>query len=123
MGRRVLVVEDDRVMARLESSALARVGISTLVARTATQALELAATEEFDLVVLDLFLPDGDGVAICSQLRAFRAVPVLMVSCLEDDYGQPLTAHTDGPHMFLAKPFAMHDFVERVQSLLGDEPA
>jgi len=123
MGHRVLVVEDDRVMAKLETSALQRAGIDTLMANTATQALELAATEEFDLVVLDLFLPDGDGVAICSQLRAFNAVPVLMVSCLEDDYGQPLTDFADGPHMFLAKPFSMHDFVERVRGLLEGGPA
>ena len=123
MGHRVLVVEDDRVMARLEGSALERAGIATLTAHTATQALDYAATEEFDLVVLDLFLPDGDGVAICSQIRAFNAVPVLMVSCLEDDYGQPLTGQTDGPHMFLAKPFSMHEFVERVRDLLGPGPS
>jgi DNA-binding response OmpR family regulator len=119
MPAKILVVEDDRVMARLESSALQRAGHDLTVAHTAAEAIEIASVQAFNLIVLDLFLPDGDGLALCVQLRAFADVPVLMVSCLEAELGEPLTENTLGPHSFLAKPFGMQEFVDRVHSMLG----
>src|ERR1035441_295682 len=120
MAAKILVVEDDRVMARLESSALTRAGYELTVAHTAGEALDIASDQAFDLIVMDLFLPDGDGLAVCVQLRAFQEVPVLMVSCLEVELGEPLTENNLGPHAFLAKPFGMQEFVDRVQGLLGE---
>lgn len=109
-------------MARIESSALTRAGYEPTCAYCATDALDIASDQAFDLVVMDLFLPDGDGLAVCNQIRAFQEVPVLMVSCLEEDLGQPLTQSFLGPHRFLSKPFSIQEFVAAVGEML-DTPS
>ncbi len=119
MAARILVVEDDVMMARLITKALERAGHQPLHADGAARALAVAADEAFDLVVMDLFLPDGDGLAICQHLRAAQDVPVVMVSSLEQELGERMVGMDFGPHAFLAKPFNFAEFVGLVDGLLA----
>src|ERR1035438_6324178 len=76
----VLLVEDESSIAEPFASALARGGFRALVASTAAGALELMEAEEPDVVLLDLTLPDGDGLDLCRELRRTSAVPIIMLT-------------------------------------------
>jgi DNA-binding response OmpR family regulator len=124
VGARILVVEDDGVMAKLVTHALQRQGHQTVHAATATAALEAVGGESFDLVIMDLFLPDGDGLAICGQIRAALNLPVIMISSLEQELGAGVVDAEFGPQMFMSKPFNFAAFCRNVELLLapGDAP-
>ncbi len=123
MAARVLVVEDDRVMARLVTHALERQGHETFHAATATEALTAVTDRQFDLVIMDLFLPDGDGLAICGQIRAALGLPVIMVSSLEEDLGAGVVDALFGPQVFMSKPLDFGTFREHVARLLAQPAA
>jgi DNA-binding response OmpR family regulator len=114
-----LIVEDDRAMARLERSALVRAGLEVSVVHSAFDAMVAVETEHYDLFVIDLFLPDGDGFALCQQLRQVYDTPTVIVSSLDPDIGAGLVAAEDGPRAFLPKPLAMADLVNTVHEVLA----
>lgn len=119
MASRILVVEDDLVMAKLVRRALERAGYTVTHAAGAEEAGTLLSTEDYDLVVMDLFLPDGDGLAICHQIRSAQGTPVVMISSLEEDIGNTIVDTPLGPQAFLSKPFNFGAFVEQVGELIG----
>src|SRR5918999_41974 len=80
-GRRtILMVEDEESITVPLSEALAREGFDTQVAGTVAEALELAATVDPDLVLLDVMLPDGSGYDVCRELRRTSRVPIIMLT-------------------------------------------
>src|SRR5262245_58398465 len=113
----VLIVEDSAEVRSLVSKAIAKDGHELATAANASEADELLDRSAFDLVILDLGLPDGDGLHICRRLRAAGAqMPILI-----------LTAHTAirsrvagldaGADDFLGKPFAVAELRARVRAL------
>ncbi|MBI2299707.1 MAG: response regulator [Armatimonadetes bacterium] len=121
MGARVLVVEDDRAMAHLVTRALEREGHTVTTVYCAADAGDALAAGDFDLLVLDLFLPDGDGLAVCSQLREVHDVPVLMISSLDAELGESVVGTPFGPNAFLAKPFRFDELVAHARQLLAGQ--
>ena len=118
MAARILVVEDDQVMARLVTRALERAGYETIHAENATIAADALSDFDFDLIVMDLFLPDGDGLALCRQIRTAHDLPVVMISSLEEDIGKSVV-HTElGPQAFLSKPFKFDVFLRQIAELI-----
>src|ERR1700738_1984895 len=79
-GARVLVVDDDPLLVRLVRTHLEKAGYRVIEARDGEQALDVAATELPDLVVLDLMLPKLDGFEVCRRIREFSLVPVVMLT-------------------------------------------
>jgi DNA-binding response OmpR family regulator len=79
-GHLVLIVEDEESISEPFARALTRVGFRTTVARTGTEAIDLASGLEPDVVLLDLALPDEDGRDVCRRLRQESAVPIIMVT-------------------------------------------
>jgi DNA-binding response OmpR family regulator len=123
MTARVLVVEDDENLRVALRDNLEDEGHE--VEAVATVAAALAARGPFDLVVLDVMLPDGDGYALCARLRAGGdRTPVLMLTArsLEDDVVRGLDAGADD---YLVKPFRLRELLARVRALLrrGVAPA
>jgi DNA-binding response OmpR family regulator len=116
-AHRVLLVEDDAKLAGLLARALHEDGLRVERAATAEFALNLALGGGFDALVLDVLLPDGDGLALCARLRRSGVkAPALIVSAVEHPgEGQLRSA---GANDFLAKPFALSDFVDRVARLI-----
>ncbi len=114
----ILVVEDDQRLARLLQRVLAEERHAVDIAHSGERGLDLALSGGYDLIVLDLMLPDRDGIEVCRALRAEGIeVPVLMLTArgaVEDRVGG-LNAGADD---YLVKPFAMAELLARVSALL-----
>lgn len=113
----VLVVEDETQIRRFVRSALEGEGCRVAEAETMAQGLLDAGTRKPDLVILDLGLPDGDGVRFVHGLRAWSNLPVLILSArsTESDKISVLDAGADD---YLTKPFAVGELLARVRALL-----
>ena len=85
MATRILMIEDDARLASMVSEDLGRNGLDVSVARMASEGLARLAREPFDLVLLDLMLPDADGLDVCRRIRASGStVPVIMLTAKGD---------------------------------------
>jgi DNA-binding response OmpR family regulator len=115
---RILVVEDERKLAAVIEGGLEEQGYAVDVAHDGADALAKAEGEPYDLVVLDLMLPNIDGLTVCARLRAEqRNMPVLMLTARDgvDDRVRGLDAGADD---YLTKPFAFRELLARVRALL-----
>jgi two-component system KDP operon response regulator KdpE len=112
--RLVLVVEDEPQVMRFLRATLSAHGYRVAEAGTGQQALLEAATRSPDLVILDLGLPDLDGVAVTRRLREWSAVPIIVISARgrEDDKIQALDAGADD---YLTKPFGVGELLARMR--------
>ena len=114
---KVVIVEDERQIRRFVRTALEDEDCSVFEAETAAQGLVEAGTRKPDLVVLDLGLPDGDGVDFIRDLRGWSDVPVLVLSARtqENDKIKALDAGADD---YLTKPFGVGELKARARALL-----
>jgi len=113
----VLLVEDEAQIRRFVRSALEGDGCRVAETETMRQGLIEAGTRKPDLVILDLGLPDGDGVQFVEGLRAWSAIPVIILSArtTEHDKIEVLDAGADD---YLTKPFSVGELLARVRALL-----
>jgi len=114
---RVLVIDDDVQLTRALTSVLQREGFECAVAGDATSGVEQLAIAEPDLVVLDLRLPDEDGVDVVRRLRTWTDVPVLILSGVSDQRRR-VEALDAGADDFLQKPFGIEELIARLRALL-----
>ena len=116
--RRVLVVDDDAMVAEVVTTYLQRAGFSVAQTESGNQAREVVATWEPDLVVLDLTLPDLDGLAVCQRIRVHRpTLPVIVLTARGDEDERVLGLQV-GADDYVTKPFSPRELVLRVQSVL-----
>lgn len=113
---RVLIVEDEKKIADIVTSYLEREGFDAVVAPTGHEALT-RLKEGFDLVILDLMLPDIDGESICSSLRTMSDIPLIMLTAKsgEEDRIKGLGLGADD---YVVKPFSPRELVARVKAHL-----
>ncbi|MDO6143089.1 response regulator transcription factor [Paenarthrobacter aurescens] len=116
-NRRILLVEDEKTIAGVVRDYLLKAGFQVDTAEDGFTALELAASRQPDLVILDRMLPGLDGVEVCRRLRQSMSVPVIMVTALgtEDDRILGLEMGADD---YVTKPFSPRELVLRVKSVL-----
>ena len=115
---RILVVEDNQHLALALRSGLEEHGFSVDVAHRCAEAEELTASEQYDLLVLDVMLPDGDGVALCRNLRRRRvSTYVLMLTGLSAT-SEKVAGLGAGADDYLTKPFEFEELVARIRALL-----
>jgi two-component system, OmpR family, copper resistance phosphate regulon response regulator CusR len=119
---RVLLVEDDRSLADIIVSGLREQRFTVLVASNAREGRERAELGEYDVIVLDVMLPDGSGFALCAWMRS-RGIttPILMLTARDavDDRVSGLDAGADD---YLTKPFAFRELVARIRALARRQP-
>src|SRR5919205_2551774 len=114
----ILLVEDEQRLARLLQRVLVEERHTVDVAYNGSDGFDLASDDAYDLIVLDLMLPDIDGIEICRRLRSQRVqTPVLMLTARGsvEDRVSGLNAGADD---YLVKPFAMEELLARVNALL-----
>jgi DNA-binding response OmpR family regulator len=115
---RLLVVEDEARIAEIVRAGLVRDGFAVDVVRLCADAQEALATNPYDAAILDLGLPDGDGLKLLKELRAGRnAVPVLVLTA-RDAVEHRVAGLDAGADDYLIKPFAMAELVARTKALL-----
>jgi len=117
---RVLIVDDDPDIVRLVSYNLAHAGYDVQVASTGRKALEAVRKHPPDLIVLDLMLPDVDGMEVCRTLRQqapSRRIPILMLTAKGDEIDR-VVGFEVGADDYVAKPFSPRELVLRIKSIL-----
>ncbi len=114
---RVLVIEDDPRLAEMLSEYLGQAGFRVTVAASGTAGLAELAGGEFDGVVLDLMLPDMDGLDVCRQLRTVSDTPVLMLSARGDAVDRIVGLEL-GADDYLPKPFQPRELLARLRAIL-----
>lgn len=121
MTTRVLVVDDDPAIRRVVATGLHARGYDVVEAATAADGLGAAAIEAPDLIVLDLGLPDGDGVEVCRRVREFSSCPIIVLS-VETTDRRKIAALDAGADDFVVKPFSMPELLARMRASLRRLP-
>jgi two-component system KDP operon response regulator KdpE len=116
-GPSVLVIEDDRNLSRLLSLTLQSEGYTTIDAATGQRAIEEVRTRNPDLVLLDLGLPDVDGLALVPQIRANSLAPIIVVSGRSEDT-EKVKALDAGADDYMTKPFSVPELRARMRATL-----
>ena len=116
-AHRVLLVEDDARLASMVSDYLGEAGFRTTRAATGAAAMQLVASESFDAMILDLMLPDADGLDLCRNLRAKSDMPVLMLTARGDPLDRVVGLEL-GADDYLPKPFEPRELLARLRAIL-----
>jgi len=117
MTERILVVEDDPRLADMLSEYLGQAGFRVTVAPLGRAALERLSAAEYDAVVLDLMLPDMDGLDVCRQLRTTSDTPILMLTGRGDAIDR-IVGLEIGADDYLPKPFEPRELLARLRAIL-----
>jgi two-component system, OmpR family, response regulator MtrA len=112
-----LVIEDDEAIGALVGAYLERAGFDVVRECTGEGGLEAAAREELRFVVLDLSLPDADGLELCRQLRGDADVPILILTARDEEADRIIGLEL-GADDYVTKPFSPRELVARVRAVL-----
>ena len=112
---KILIVEDENAIAELERDYLELSGFEVEVANDGQTGLEKSLSEEYDLIILDLMLPEVDGFEICRQVRAEKNTPIIMVSAKKEDIDK-IRGLGLGADDYMTKPFSPSELVARVKA-------
>jgi two-component system, OmpR family, response regulator RegX3 len=113
---RVLIVEDDDAIARPLAKGLEREGLDVDRVETGSDALDHSATGDFDVVLLDLGLPDRDGFDVCRELRARSDVPIIVVTARSEEVDRVVGLEL-GADDYIVKPFGFRELVARIRAV------
>ena len=114
----LLLVEDDQSLIDGLAYALTKEGFALDVATTVAEARALLATERYDLLLLDLTLPDGNGLDVCTAVRAAGStVPIIFLTAMDEEV-QVIRALDGGGDDYITKPFKLGELCSRIRALL-----
>ena len=114
---RILMIEDDARLAAMVRTYLGDAGFEVAVADDAARGLRHLERQPYDLVLLDLMLPDADGLEVCRRIRAGSAVPIIMVTAKGETTDRVVGLEL-GADDYLAKPFDPRELLARVRAVL-----
>jgi two-component system alkaline phosphatase synthesis response regulator PhoP len=117
MPQRILIVDDERKLVQGLVAYFRQAGFDTLTAYDGRSALEAARRDSPDLIVLDLMLPEPDGLEVCRQLRRTSAVPIIMLTARVDE-ADMLVGLELGADDYITKPFSPREVVARARAVL-----
>jgi two-component system KDP operon response regulator KdpE len=116
-GRRILAVDDELQILRALKVVLRSAGYAVMTAATVEGALDLAALSPADAAIVDLLLPDGDGIDLCRQLREWSSMPIIVLSAVGEE-GEKVRALRSGADDYVTKPFGPEELVARLEAVL-----
>ncbi len=118
MSQKVLVVDDEQSIVTLLKYNIEQAGYQVIVAYDGVQALEKVNEEKPDLVVLDVMLPEKNGIEVCKTIRSDKnQVPILMLTAKDDEFDRVLGLEL-GADDYMTKPFSPREVVARVKAIL-----
>ncbi|MBE5961238.1 MAG: response regulator transcription factor [Lachnospiraceae bacterium] len=115
--KRIFFVEDDLSLINGLSFALKKQGYEVVVARTRLEAETLWENGEYDLVILDVSLPDGSGYELCKEIRKMSKVPIIFLTAVDEETNIIMGLDIGGDD-YITKPFKLAVFLSRVNALL-----
>ena len=116
-GRRVLACDDELQILRALKLVLHAEGYEVLTAANMEEALDVAALSPVDAAIVDLLLPDGDGIELCRRLREWSAIPIIVLSAVGEEE-EKVRALRAGADDYITKPFGRHELVARLEAVL-----
>src|SRR3954462_1887180 len=114
---RILLVDDEQAVQTLLAYPLRKEGYEVVSATTGQEALDRFRDGKFDLVVLDVMLPQLDGFDVCRELRGRSTVPIIMLTAKADEFDKVLGLEL-GADDYITKPFSLREFRSRVRAAL-----
>ena len=114
---RVLVVDDEKLLVKGIKFNLENDGYEVLTGSDGQEALEIASSQDVDLIILDVMMPRMDGLEACQRIREFSDVPIIMLTAKADDMDK-LMGFEHGADDYLTKPFNILELKARVRALL-----
>ncbi|MEK5392302.1 response regulator transcription factor [Margalitia sp. FSL K6-0131] len=117
MESKILIVDDDKDIRNLISVYLENEGMYTQKVEDAIEALKLLEEKEFDLIILDIMMPNMDGIEACMKIRQERNMPIIMLSAKSEDIDK-IQGLASGADDYLSKPFNPLELIARVKSQL-----
>ena len=117
MSTRILVVDDEPSVTDLLAYNLRKAHYDVLIASDGRQALQLAREASPDLILLDLMLPEVDGLDVCRELRKSTSVPIIMVTALGEETDRVVGLEV-GADDYVTKPFGVRELLARVKAVL-----
>ncbi|MBX5156477.1 MULTISPECIES: response regulator [unclassified Rhizobium] len=125
MAPRILVVDDEPHIRDVICFALERAGLTPTAVRSGTEAMTAFRRANIDLIILDIGMPDMDGLEVCRQIRKTSGLPILFLSARDEEIDRVLGLEIGGDD-YVTKPFSPRELVARVKAILkrsGNEPA
>ena len=112
---KILIVEDDAPVRHLIKVSLLAEDYTVITAESAAEAVQLAATQNPDMILLDLGLPDGDGIEVIEKVRLWSETPIIVISARDEDTDK-IEALDAGADDYLTKPFSVAELLARLRS-------
>jgi two-component system KDP operon response regulator KdpE len=116
-GRRILAVDDELQILRALKATLRSHGYEVVTAATMEEGLDAAALTPVDVAIVDLLLPDGDGIELARRLREWSAMPIIVLSAVGDEE-EKVRALRAGADDYVTKPFGPAELVARIEAVL-----
>lgn len=117
MSKKILVVDDEKLIVKGIKFSLEQENMAVDVAYDGKEALNLAKSEDYDLVILDVMLPELDGLTVCQQIREFSNVPIIMLTAKGEDMDKILGLEY-GADDYMTKPFNILELKARIKAIL-----
>ena len=122
MSGRILIIDDDQRLAAMVAGYLEGAGFRVAAAPTAAEGQQRLKREQFDALILDLMLPDGDGLEVCRRIRQTSDVPILMLTARGDAMDRVVGLEI-GADDYLPKPFEPRELLARLRAILRRKAA
>lgn len=117
MASKILVVDDEKLIVKGIKFSLEQDGMEVDTAYDGEEAMKLAQSREYHLIVLDVMLPKMDGLTVCQQIRGFSNVPIIMVTAKGDDMDK-IMGLENGADDYITKPFNILELKARIKAIL-----
>ena len=115
---RILIVDDENDIVELIRRSAEREGYETVTADDGAKAIEICKKEDFDLIIMDVMMPDTDGFTACKKIREYKDIPVLMLSARGTEYDK-LFGFEVGVDDYVTKPFSTKELMARVKVIIS----
>ena len=119
---KILVVDDEKLLVKGIKFNLENEGYQVECAYDGASAVELARTGNFDLIILDLMMPEIDGLEACVRIREFSSVPIIMLTARSEDTDK-IIGFECGADDYITKPFAIEELLARIRAALRKRPS